>query len=391
MKKGKCDMTGFVPENKSSAVRSAMLAIVAMFIATGASADGVMSEISSSVKANWRRIASKSADILELREERKTLPESTFWFWETDKKDQDAKIRSALRSVREILLSTDSQKMMERIDDLDEDIAGVEEDIRDVTEERVLNLDKASECDEKLAKLRQKKEALQANRRNLAAQVCAELRALGLKVSGEAAEQCLFPVNFGDIVDGVVVARSVASVVDNLRELMATGDVASARRYFGMYLVMIDVQVLCFEDYLAKSRDGEWRQGLNRILSDATTARDEALANSRCDTFTAEQRRVFAHNSDVNGATIRAATAYLKILDSHEVVISDKLAAARKVRMVVESSYDTVNLAGDFLGLAKANQKAFDALLNLDLPPVEIFDDANVQQEFLAITRKLKE
>lgn len=376
---------------KPNIVRTAVLALLSLSFASGASADGVLSEIGSSVKSNWRRIAGKSADILELREERKTLPDSTFWFWDTDKKDQDAKIRSALRSVREILLSTDSQKMMEKIDDLDEDLENIDEDIRDVTEMRILEPDKASACDEKLAKLRQKKDALQANRRNMAAKVCAELRELGLKVSGEAAEQCLFPVNFGDIVDGVVVARSVASVVDNLRELMSTGDVAAARRYFGIYLVMIDVQVLCFEDYLAKSRDGEWRQGLNRILSEATTAHDEALANSRCDTFTAEQRRVFAHNADVNGATIRAATAYLKILDSHEAVISEKLAAARKVRMVVESSYETVNLAGDFLGLAKANQKAFDALLNLDLPPVEIFDDANVQQEFLAITRKLKD
>ena len=88
---------------------------------------------------------------------------------------------------------------------------------------------------------------------------------------------------------------------------------------------------------------------------------------------------------------MRAAEAYLRVLDSYETVISGKLDAARRVRQVVASSYETVNLAGDFLALAKSNQEAFDSLLNLELPPIEMFNDAAVQQEFQAITKKLKE
>ena len=55
------------------------------------------------------------------------------------------------------------------------------------------------------------------------------------------------------------------------------------------------------------------------------------------------------------------------------------------------SSYETVNLAGDFIQLAKTNQASFDALLQLDLPPLNVFDDAAVQREFQSINQKLKE
>ena len=59
--------------------------------------------------------------------------------------------------------------------------------------------------------------------------------------------------------------------------------------------------------------------------------------------------------------------------------------------LVAENSYATVSLADDFLSLVKSNQDTFDALLQLQLPPIEIFDDASLQTEFMELTKKLKE
>ena len=203
-------------------------------------------------------------------------------------------------------------------------------------------------------------------------------------------QSCLTLRLRGDLIDGVVVAKNIAMVVENLRGLMATGDVVAAKKYFGMYLVMVDVQIACFEEYLDKSRNGEWRAGINRIREDAASAREMALANAKDSGFTPDQQSVFAHNATVNASTISAADAYLGVLDAHEAVINDKLLAAQRVRQVAASSFETVNLAGDFLRLTKANQDAFDSLLKLDLPPIEMFNDAAIQQEFQAITKKLK-
>lgn len=366
-------------------------AFILISTASAASFGDVISDIRSSVKDNWRKLTKRSAEIGDLREERKSLPDRSWWFFTTDKRDQDAKIRERLMAVRELLLSTNARKILEDVDELDEDLAELDEEIRDVTEERALDPELREKCDAKLEKLAARRAALAARRAESAKVVRDELRALGLSVSGEAAENCLFTVNFGDLIDGVVIARNVAVVVEDLRKLMADGDVVTARRYFGIYLVMIDVQIACFEDYLDKSRNGEWRKGIERIREAAAATREQALANAKDCGYTEAQQQIFVRNAAVNDSTIRATEAYLGVLDAHEAIIADKLAAAQKMRTLVANSYETVNLAGDFIELAKSNQEAFDSLLSLDLPPIQAFDDAAVQQEFLAITKKLKE
>ena len=353
--------------------------------------ESVVEGVKSSVKSNWKSLVKESEKVAGFKSELKDLPESSWNPFVTDRKDQRAKIRRELMKVRELLLSTDSRRLMKEVDSIDRSLAKNAEAVREATEARALDFDRAAEYDAKLARLAERKAALEAERKVRAQHVVAELRELGLNVSGEAAEQCLFPVNFDDLVDGAVVARNIGAVVENLRTLMKDGSVDASRRYFGMYLTMVEVQVAIYEDYLGKSRTGSWRTGIEKIRADATAARGTALTNAKNGGFTAEQQKIFAHNAEVNAATVRAAEAYLKVLDAHEKVIEGKLATAEKVRQVVANSYDTVTLAGDFLSIAKSNEEAFNSLLQLDLPPIEMFNDAAVQEEFLAITRKLKE
>jgi hypothetical protein len=195
----------------------------------------------------------------------------------------------------------------------------------------------------------------------------------------------------GDLVDNIIVAKNIGVVVEKLRELLSTGDVTAAKRYFGMYVVMVEVQKACFDEYLDKSRNGEWRKRLAKIGSDATSARQNALEAAQDTSFTEQQRAVFRRNAEVNVSTIRAVAAYEKILDSHEAIIQAKADEAGRMLRVAENSYQTVSLADDFLALVKSNQDTFDALLQLQLPPIEIFDDKSLQAEFTAITKKLKE
>ena len=354
----------------------------------------IVEEVKASVKSGWRKLEKCSDKIVALREARKDLPASSSWryLWcDTNKSDQDVKIRKQLERVRELLLSTNAREILEDVDELDDDIAEIEEKIREVQKERQFaEADDKDGFTKKLDELAGKKTALQKRRREEAAKVCAELKALGLNVGGKAAEECLFTANFGDIINGVVVAKNVSAVDENLRELMAVGDVTASRRYYGMYLVLVDVQIACFEDYLEKSRGGTWRGRLNRMRDDAVALRDRAQAVIASQNFLPGQDANLLQSSRQNEATLKAIDAYLKVLDAHEAVIAEKLATARKVREVIEISYETLNLAGDFIRFAKTSQDLFNSLQQLDLPPIELFNDAAIQQEFQEITKKLK-
>ncbi len=383
-------------KTQNQVILSASLALVFAF-AHPACADAckIVDDVKASVKSGWNKFEKCSDKIAELRKERRNLPDSSSWtkLWcDTTKSDQDAKIRRQLERMRELLLSTTARKILEEVDDIDEDIAATEEDIREAQKDRQL-ADEGDKGDytRKLDELARKKAALQKRRREEAAKVCAELKALGLNVGGKAAEECLFTANLGDIIDGVIVAKNVSVVVENLRQLMMVGDVTASRRYYGMYLVLVDVQIACFEDYLEKSRGGTWRGKLERMREDAIALRERAKVVLASERYLPGQDAHLAQSTRQNEATLKAIDAYLKVLDSHEAVIAEKLATAQKVREVIAISYETLNLAGDFIKFAKTSQDLFNSLEQLTLPPIELFNDAAIQQEFMEITKKLKE
>ena len=350
----------------------------------------ILDDIKVSVKKGWKQMVKYSDKISELREERKGAPTSA-WF-STTKSGYDDKIRKQLRRVRELLLSTSAQKILEVVDDIDEDIADIDEDIRETQADcQLADDDEKDKYAKKLEKLQNKRTALQNRRREAAAKVYAELRALGLDLSGKAAEECLFTANFGDIIDGVIVSKNVAAVVENLRKLMLVGDIKASRRYYGMYLVLVDVQIVCFEDYLEKSRGGVWRKKLEKMRNDAMELRDRALSVKLSENYLPGQDAHLSQAARQNENTLKAVEAYMKILDKHEEIIAGKLAMARRGRETIEISYQTLNLASDFIEFAKSNMEFFKSLEQLTLPPVELFNDEAIRQEFIEITKKLKE
>ena len=114
--------------------RIILLACIALALASAhpacADANKVLDEVKSSVKSGWKNLERYSEKIGELREERKLLPEKSSWkmLWlDTNKSDQDAKIREQLKRVRELLLSTSARKILENVDKLDEEIREIEE------------------------------------------------------------------------------------------------------------------------------------------------------------------------------------------------------------------------------------------------------------------------
>ena len=348
----------------------------------------IVVRLKESVKDNWGKLSAWSKRATTLRDEMAGLPDSA-WFC-SDKKSHRSLIRDKVMNIRELLLSTDAQEIMKQVDALDNRIAEIDQDIHKENSKSVFCPENGAKRDSALSKLHAKRRNLVFQREDAVRVVLRELEALGLKLSGGAAEQCLFMVDARDLIDAVVVAKSIGIVVENLRKLMVTGDVAAAKRYFGMYVVMVEVQKACFEIYLDKSRTGEWRTTLAQIKVDASEVRQKALVSAQDMSFNEQQRAAFKRNAEVNEATLNAVNAYEKILDQHEAVIQAKADEASKMLLVAENSYRTVSLTDEFLTLIKSNQDSFDALLQLQLPPIEIFNDTALQTEFAALTKRLK-
>ena len=299
-------------------------------------------------------------------------------------------MRRKLARVRELLLPVDCRGLLAAVDDLDERIASVEQEIVKAEGDRVRHPGDAAKYDARIEAIKARQATLEAARAEQAALVLQNLRSIGLSLPGSAAERCIFPVNVETIIDNAVVARDIAVVVENLNRFLDSNDFATAKRYFGMYLIMIDVQAECYRQYLDKSEDGEWRRGINEILRNAEAAARSDEANAAQPRFKESEREIFRHNAEVNRRTIEAGNAYLELLREHEKIIRAKLREAERIREVAQSSWNTVSLASDLRDIVRTSHDAFQALLSLELPPLALFDDAALQAEFEAITKKLR-
>ena len=298
--------------------------------------------------------------------------------------------RKQLERVRELLLPIDCHDLLATVDELDRRINATNKELVKAEGDRVRHPDEAEKYDARIAAVKDKKAKLETERANQAAKVLENLRGVGLNMPGSAAERCIFPVNVESLIDNAIVAKDIAVVVENLGRFMNSEDLSTVKRYFGMYLVMIDVQTEGFRQYLDKSENGEWRKGINEILNGAQAAVKSDTANAAQTRFTDKERDIFRRNAETNKKTIEAANAYLALLRQHEDIIRAKLRDAERVREVAQSSWNTVSLASDLKGIVKSSQEAFEALLSLELPPLALFDDTALQAEFDAITRKLR-
>lgn len=298
--------------------------------------------------------------------------------------------RKQLARIRELLLPVDCHDLLAAVDELDRQIAETQKEIVKAEGERVRHPDEAEKYDARIEAVKEKKAKFESERANQAAKVMDNLRSIGLNMPGNAAERCIFPVNVATLIDNAIVAKDIAVVVENLGRFLDSKDLSTAKRYFGMYLVMIDVQTEGFRKYIEKSEDGEWRKGINEILHGAEAAVKSDTANAAQMRFTEREREIFRKNAETNKKTIEAATAYLELLKQHEEIIRGKLQEAERVREVAMSSWNTVSLASDLKEIVKTSHEAFEALLSLELPPLALFDDAALQAEFDAITRKLR-
>ncbi|MBO4287122.1 MAG: hypothetical protein J5985_03030 [Kiritimatiellae bacterium] len=349
----------------------------------------VLEEVKSFVSSHWNKLCKLADKTGELRDEMDSLPEHSVWFWTSDKRTQRREIRQHLQRARELLLSTDSQHILKANDRLEEKITEAKQEIDKLRNERIVNPDKAEKYDQKIKEWNEKIDAFENSRAEIKKQVLDELATLGLKLTDKQAECFFANVCSGSIIDNTIVAAGIRVIVDNLRDLMRSSDINSAKRYFGMYITLVDIQIECFQQYIEANRD-DWMPGVGGIVQNAEATCAEAERNAKDKSYTLEQRAIFTSNAAMNRRTLSAAKAYLSMLAEQEKVVAKKMETAQRIRDVALNSYNTVRLAGDFLTMMKSSGSSFDAILKMDLPEVFAFDDSSLRQEFQNITHQLQ-
>ena len=70
------------------------------------------------------------------------------------------------------------------------------------------------------------------------------------------------------------------------------------------------------------------------------------------------------------------------------MVARDKTQANLRVAL---NTYNTVKVSSELVNLLRSSSKSFDDLLSIQVPDLLVFQNAQMKEEFTALTAKLKE
>lgn len=301
-----------------------------------------------------------------------------------------ANIKAQVAKLRKDLLTVESREVLGRVTKLDGKIASAKKTLSGLREKRGLNPEQAEKLDVKIAEVETNLTALESARAEAIATARQELKAIGLSLPENSP---FLTVDLGALIDNAIVAKNISFVVENLKALVDTdkGNAETAKRYYGAYIVMLDVHAECFRQYLDKAATGIWRDGISDVAKNAEAAKKGNEIKAAEDGRSDEEKKAFLHAAGTNEKTLKAAQAYLAILNRHEEVIREKLAATEKRHEIALSFWESVDIASAFGAKAISDMADFESLLELELPEIALFDDVAMKAEFDAITQKLME
>lgn len=378
--------------------RDALRLAVLLSLAGAVMAGRSCAALPEAVMSDWENLTGTLDEATVLREKQKHLPESS-WLG-ADQQKTGAKIAKLLRQAQGILLSSETLKLADRSEEIKERLPRLYQRIEEYKNKRIGAPQKSynpfvktvKDCEETIAAAEKDVERLRDELAQIREAIAAELRGWGLKLTDAQADVLFSSVGGDSLLRNAVIFENVKGVTAQLTQLMAQNkdDTSIARKYYGMYVTLIDVLLDTQHGFVNKI-DGEWRPQVRKISEGAAASLKEARAALNRSDFSAAQKAIFRSNAASNEMTVKAAEQYLKLLDNQKTSVQNCIRSIERDREVAANTYATVQHISDMNAVVQSGMQLFDMLAAMQLPEIQAFDSSGVRREFDEITRRLQQ
>jgi DNA repair exonuclease SbcCD ATPase subunit len=340
----------------------------------------------------WTTVVPKLEQTVALEEAQRDLPERA-WF-RRDRHDVREDIDQLLDESVAILSTSPVQQYRERIRALEQQIVEARSDLSDYRKQRVaaptksLTAKTVDDYDRLIDAREQDVERYKDELDRIKREFAADLRAMGLELSDEQVEFLLSTVVGDNLVDLGIVFDNVKSITVQLERLVRDSgeDLQSARRYYGMYVVLLralsqmhlDVEQAIEQRYIPEINDIADR-------AKALSAETRALQRRR-----PEKAEVLAANLQAQQMTIDAAAVYRDYLKQQVGQVKSARDALQEDIETAWNTYETVRVSGELVDLVRSSQQLLDGLLNRQVPALRPFQNLEMQREFAKLTEQLR-
>ena len=339
----------------------------------------------------------------ELVDRHENLPDRTRLPFKADKQSNAADLNELLDEAIDVLDVSEVTDYRQRIREANHAIAVSHQKIADYQRQRVsASWAKEQSQLEKVNPFKLSKEAIDERIRNehesiekqqvaltaLKTSFVAELARIGVQVDDSGVDALLHSVSGDDIVTMSVVFDNIKQLTVQFQELTEESGEAldAAKRYYGMYVVMIHVMDRIQDTFISDIRE----EHIPRLKEFADQAdHNIAQAHTLLDASQGDSETLEA-NITSNRLTKKTALLYVEYLERNAELVAKENEAAQVNLATAMNTYNTVKLSSDVAALMSTGRRNFDTLMRLQIPALREFDNDAIRKEFQRMTEDLR-
>ena len=238
------------------------------------------------------------------------------------------------------------------------------------------------------SKITDRQRALVANKAKIEAAkqtIQHRLRSAGIEMSSAEIESLLNTVTGTDTLQSMVVLKNVQGVLEKLKGLMAreNENIHIAKKYYGLFLLSTSAymrQLQLFSDRINE----HYVPKLRELRAENAALMEETKKLAKTD-------KSYQSNLKAQIITDAAAEKYEKVLASQWERLQERTAKVTKIYTLAYNTYRTVTLAHSLFETMNEGMQSYESMMNLPLLDPVPFENRELEQKYLEITRRLQE
>jgi len=336
----------------------------------------------------WDELLPQLEEVLGLQEKERELPESA-WFG-ADQVSTQAQIDDLLDEAALILTGDNRFRAQARA--LERSMSENRQAVSELKQRKLtapsdsMWRQTVEEIDAEIAEREKVLAQQQQEMEQIRAAFAAELQAMGLEIDAGRLEFLLSTVVGDEVVDMTLAFEQVRRLTTQLETLTEESreDLPTARRYYGMYTVLLRVLERMHTNLIA-GIDQSYLPRLKTIGERARTlGRETRALQARGNS------PVLEANLEAQQLTIDAAGRYADYLMRQRGQVAASQERLARDLAVARNTYETVKVSGDLVALMKDSRRLLDALFDLQVPRLRAFENLEMKKEFERLTETLR-
>ena len=213
------------------------------------------------------------------------------------------------------------------------------------------------------------------------------LKELHLDIDRDGLESLLSSVSGDDFVSMISLFDNIRQLTGQLQDLTEQSGEALdiAKRYYGMHVVLVKIMDRMQERFISEID----KQHIPRLQSYGKTAEENIRQALELIRKEGGEEEILRSNIESNELTQRAAKLYTEYLLQNADLIRSENQQIKKNLATALNTYKTVKRSSDGSRLMKTGRQNFEALMQLQIPPLREFRNEMLRKEYQRMTTEL--